>query len=445
MGSISLSNTANNGSISTDTTKTTTRSETNRDESSFDSTPPGGNTNSARQQIDAAAIPVAVISSELVAEMTKWRKHMHQHPELGFEVAKTAVFVAEKLRCWGLEVHENIGETGVVAVLKRGENPTAKRIALRADMDALPIQELNTFEHASKYSQKMHACGHDGHSAMLLGAAKHLADHGKFNGSVYFIFQPDEENGRGAQAMVDDGLFERFPAQSVYGMHNVPGLDAGVIALRQGNTMAGESLFEIHICGRGGHASSPHVCIDPVVVAAQIILSLQTIVARTVDPLASAVVSVTEILTDGERNVIPSQVTIKGDCRTFDNEMTDLIEQRMGEITNGVCATYGASGNLRFSREFLVTENAEAETRAAERAALAVNGAEGVVLDCEPKSFSEDFARLQRVVDGCYVFIGNGTDSVGGCMLHNPNYEFNDEILATGAKYWCALVEQQLA
>lgn len=389
-------------------------------------------------------IPDITLPETLLAEMQQWRRYLHQRPELGFAVQETADFVANLLREWGLAVHEGIGETGIVAVLQKGDNPDNKRIALRADMDALPIHELNTFDYKSEREQKMHACGHDGHTAMLLGAAKHLAEHGDFNGTVYFIFQPDEENGRGAQAMIDDGLFQRFPAQSVYGMHNVPGMETGVLAVREGTMMAGENLFEIHIQGKGGHASSPHQCIDPVVVAAQMIMSLQTIVARTLDPLTSAVVSVTEILTDGERNIIPNTVTIKGDCRTFSNADTDLIEQRLGEITRSVCETYGATGTLTFSREFYVTENAAAETRAAEQAALAVNGSDRVQLNCPPKSFSEDFARLQRVVDGCYIFIGNGTDSVGGCMLHNPHYDFNDSILATGAAYWCTLVKQQL-
>lgn len=385
------------------------------------------------------------LPTDLIQQMQHWRRHLHQYPELAFDVQQTAQYIATRLRDFGLEVHEGIGQTGIVAVLRKGQNPERKHIALRADMDALPIDELNTFEHRSCHDSKMHACGHDGHSAMLLGAAKYLTEFGEFEGTVYFIFQPNEENGLGAQAMIDDGLFERFPATECYGMHNLPGLEAGRLAMRSGAIMASESLFEIRIQGQGGHASSPHMCIDPVIVAAQIVLSLQTIVSRTIDPLETAVVSVTELTTDGARNVIPSHVTIKGDCRTFSDEQTDLVEQRIRQISQTLGDTYGAHCEVDFSREFYVAFNAEAETKAAEKAALTVNDASEVLLNCPPKSFSEDFACMQKVVSGCYIFIGNGTDSEGGCMLHNPNYDFNDQILEVGARYWCVLAQQQLA
>jgi hippurate hydrolase len=384
------------------------------------------------------------IQSDIVEKMQEWRRHLHRYPETEFDVYQTADFIASLLREWGLEVHERIGQSGLVAVLHRGSNPDRKAIALRADMDAMPIEEQNTFDYRSQHEEKMHACGHDGHSAMMLGAALYLAKHGSFDGTAIFIFQPNEEHGLGALAMIEDGLFQRFPVAECYSLHNLPGLEAGVLAMRAGAIMASENLFEIEIAGRGGHASSPHLCIDPTVVAAQIILSLQTIASRTANPLESIVVSVTEILTDGARNVIPSNVTIKGDCRTFSEANTALVEKRLGEIANATAAMYGATCNFNFSREFIVSVNSAAETEAAASAALTVNGPQKVDADCEPRSFSEDFAHMQKVVPGCYVFLGNGTDSVGGCMLHNPSYDFNDEILATGANYWVALVEQQL-
>jgi amidohydrolase len=384
------------------------------------------------------------IDADLRETMGEWRRHLHRHPETEFAVHETAAFIASLLRDWGLEVHEGIGQTGLVAVLRKGNGDDQKAIALRADMDAMPIDEKNQFEHRSQIEGRMHACGHDGHCAMLLGAARHLAKHGQFNGTIFFVFQPNEEHGLGARAMIDDGLFRKFPASACYSLHNLPGLEAGHIALRAGAIMASETLFTIAIAGKGGHASSPHLCIDPVVVAAQIVTGLQTITSRSIDPLESTVVSVTEIHTDGARNVIPSNVTIKGDCRTFSDANTDLVEKRLTEIANGAAAMFGARCEVTFSREFIVSVNSETETAAAARAALAVNGPDRVDTKCQPKSFSEDFAHMQQVVPGCYVFIGNGSDSVGGCMLHNPHYDFNDSILATGAEYWIALAEQQL-
>ena len=384
------------------------------------------------------------IGSDLVEKMQLWRRHLHRYPEIEFDVYQTANYIGSLLRDRGLEVHEGIGQSGLVAVLRKGSNPDRKAIALRADMDAMPIQEQNTFEYRSQHEQKMHACGHDGHSAMLLGAASYLAEHGCFDGTVNFIFQPNEEHGLGAQAMIDDGLFQRFPVSECYGLHNLPGLEAGVLAMRPGAIMASENLFQIDIGGRGGHASSPHLCVDPTIVAAQIVLSLQTIAARTANPLESIVVSVTEIHTDGARNVIPSNVTIKGDCRTFSDENTDLVEKRLREISSAAAQMFGATCKVSFSHEFVVSVNSAAETAAAVSAARSVDGPERVDENCEPRSFSEDFAHMQRVVPSCYVFLGNGVDSVGGCMLHNPAYDFNDSILATGAEYWITLVEQQL-
>jgi len=387
---------------------------------------------------------MSMIRSDLVEKMQGWRRHLHRHPETEFDVYQTADYISSLLKEWGLEVYDRIGQSGLVAVLHKGKVPKRKAIALRADMDAMPIEERNTFDYRSQNERKMHACGHDGHSAMLLGAASYLAEHGKFDGTVIFIFQPNEEHGLGAQAMIDDGLFTRFPVSECYSLHNLPGLEAGVLAMRAGAIMASENLFQIDIAGQGGHASSPHLCIDPTVVAAQIVLSLQTIASRTANPLESVVVSVTEILTDGARNVIPSNVTIKGDCRTFSDANTAMVEKRLREIADSTANMYGATCKFSFSHEFIVSVNSEAETEAAVSAALTANGPDRVNANCEPRSFSEDFAHMQTVVPGCYVFLGNGIDSVGGCMLHNPRYDFNDEILGTGANYWVALVEQQL-
>ncbi|WP_244283569.1 amidohydrolase [Pseudovibrio sp. Tun.PSC04-5.I4] len=382
------------------------------------------------------------ITDETKEGMVAWRHHIHRNPETGFDVHKTAHYVAGLLAGWGIEVHTKVGVSGVVGVLKKGDSE--KSIALRADLDALPIQEMNQFEHRSCVDSKMHGCGHDGHTAMLLGAAQHLAKHGDFDGTVYFIFQPDEEYGKGALCMIKDGLFERFPAQEIYGMHNVPGLGLGKITLRQGGTMASETLFEINIVGKGGHASSPHRINDPVVIAAQVIQSLQTIVSRSVDPLDAVVVSVTEVITDGARNVVPTNISIKGDYRTFSDENVALVKRRMEELATGICAASNAVGEVKTSTEFLVTFNAEEQTKVATAAAIATVGAENVETNCAPKSFSEDFAHLQRQAPGCYVFIGNGTEGQYANMLHNPEYDFNDQALQVGASYWVELAEQRL-
>ncbi len=378
----------------------------------------------------------------LHAEARAWRHDFHRHPELGFREKRTAGIVAELLQGFGLEVHTSIGKTGIVGVLKRGAGADA--IGLRADIDALPIQEANTFEHRSVHDGVFHGCGHDGHTAMLLAAAKQLAASGAFDGTVYFIFQPSEEDGRGALAMIDDGLFERFPMKAVYGMHNMPGIPAGHFAVRKGAIMTSEDIFEITIKGRGGHASMPERAIDPVIVAAEVILALQSIVSRTVAPKDWGVVSVTEVLTDGARNVIPSTVTIKGDCRAMSAETRASIESRMRDIVSGIAAAHGAKGIVGYRNDFVVTVNTPAETEAAIAAACQVAGEPAVDADCPPCSASEDFARMLEVKPGCYILIGNGRDGHCGATLHNPHYDLNDDILATGAAYWVALVESQL-
>ena len=385
---------------------------------------------------------MANLLDNLSSEMSQWRRQLHSQPETGFDVQQTASFVADQLESFGIEVHTGIGQTGLVGVLRNGDSENA--IGLRADMDALQIQEMNTFDYRSKNEGRMHACGHDGHSAMLLGAAKQMAATRNFNGTVYFIFQPNEEHGLGAQAMIDDGLFERFPMQSVFGIHNMPGMEAGRLAMRSGAVMASEDNFVISIKGRGGHASQPHHHIDPLVIGAEIILALQTIVSRTVSPEEQAVVSVTEIETDGAVNVIPSNVVIKGDCRCFGDEVRGQIESQMGQLVKGICGAHGAEHDFDYIRLFHSTINDEAETKAARRAAEASVGEANVEYNCKPLTISEDFSSMLRVKAGCYIFIGNGIDSVGGCMLHNPNYDFNDDISETGVRYWSTLVEQKL-
>ena len=386
---------------------------------------------------DTARVPPSA------AEQAKgWRRDIHQHPELGFCETRTAEKVAALLSDFGIEVHVGIGVTGIVGSLRKGNGERA--IGLRADMDALPIQEANTFAHRSVNDGVFHGCGHDGHTAMLLLAAKRLAENGNFNGTVYFIFQPSEEDGRGALAMMNDGLFEQFPMQAVYGMHNMPGIAAGHFAVREGNIMTSEDVFEISIEGRGGHASMPDRVKDPVVAGAQIVLALQTIVSRSVAPRDWGVVSVTEFHTDGARNIIPSAVTIKGDCRAMSKDTQQLIETRMREIVTGICNAHGVDGRVDYRNDFVVTVNSPRETEAAIAAAKLVAGDPAVDATCPPCSASEDFARMLEEVPGCYILIGNGVDGQCGTTLHNPHYDLNDEILAVGADYWCTLVESQL-
>jgi len=379
----------------------------------------------------------------LITQMTQWRRQLHRFPECGFDLPLTADFIAEKLESFGLAVTRNIGQQGIVGVLRCGDGEAS--IGLRADMDALQIHEKNTFEHRSQHDGKMHACGHDGHSAMLLGAASYLADTKDFNGTVHFIFQPDEEHGQGAQAMIDDGLFERFRIDSIYGLHNMPGLPEGQFIVRPGSLMASESSFEIIIDGVGGHAAMPHRGIDPIVVGSQIILALQTIVSRNLSAIEeTAVVSATEFLTNGTVNVIPSQVTIKGDCRCFTEASLEKIEASMERIVAGICHAAGAQYSFNFLNTFYPTVNSPRETEIAVRSAITVLGEGNVETNCLPLTISEDFSSMLRVKPGCYGLLGNGVESVGGCALHNPEYDFNDRILEYGARYWVQLVNDQL-
>jgi amidohydrolase len=386
---------------------------------------------------------MGLINARLQAEMTSWRHHLHRHPELGFSEQRTADFVAELLKSWGIEVVKNIGKTGVLGILKKGSSD--KSIGLRADMDALNIQELNEFHHRSQHQNIMHACGHDGHTCMLLGAAKYLACKTDFDGNVYFIFQPAEEHGKGALAMIEDGLFEKYNIDAVYGLHNLPGLEQGHFAIRNGPIMASESDFEIHIKGKGGHAAMPHAGVDTMLVAAQAVVALQTIVARNLSALHQpAVVSVTEFTTDGTVNVIPSNVTLKGDFRCLSDDSVALVETSMRRIVAGVCAAAGAEFELEFNTNFPATINNPKQTAIAIQAAQKALGEERVDGNCEPFTISEDFANMLRVKPGCYALLGNSNETGSECALHNPKYDFNDNILRDGAAYWVQLVLNQL-
>ncbi len=382
------------------------------------------------------------ITDYLHTDMQSWRHQIHRWPELGFEETHTANRVAELLQSWDIETYRNIGGTGVVGVLKRG---TAQRmIGLRADMDALAINERNTFDHRSQVPGKMHACGHDGHTAMLLGAAQHLSLHGRFDGAAVFIFQPAEEHGQGAKAMLADGLFERWPVSDVYAIHNFPSLPQGRFVVRSGPVMASEDNFEIVIEGVGHHAAMPHRGVDPIVVASQVVLGLQTVISRTLDPSSSGVISVTEFITDGTVNVVPSTVTLRGDTRSFTPEAQILIEAGMKRVAEGICAAHGARCQVRYRNVFDPTINTPDETQIAAEAACAVVGANQVTDAFQPPMTSEDFAFMLQARPGCYVLLGNDGDGPGGCGLHNPEYDFNDAILTTGADFWVSLVESVL-
>ena len=377
-----------------------------------------------------------------LGELESLRHALHRAPETGFEVSATAATLAERLRAAGLAVTTGVGGSGVVAALQRGRGNAA--IGLRADMDALPITERTECAHRSTVEGKFHGCGHDGHATMLLGAAQALAAEGGFDGTVYFVFQPDEENGRGAQAMIDDGLFERFPMDAIFGLHNLPGLPVGAFATRTGAFTAFEEIFTIEVEGRGGHASSPQHAIDPLVVGSEIVLALQTIVSRTLSPGDFGVVSATEFITDGARNILPGAVTIRGDTRGYDDAVSTTIEQRMRALVDGIATAHGARASLRYEREFEPTINTAAEVQQAAGAARGIAGAS--VDDAHtPMGFSEDFARFLRHRPGCFMLLGNGTEGPHAAPLHNPRYDFNDTAMAWGIEYWTRLVRARLA
>ena len=377
----------------------------------------------------------------LHAEMSEWRRHLHANPEFGFAEQATAAFVADKLRTFGLdEVAEGVGGTGVVGTLKRGTGNRA--IALRADMDALRITEQGDMQHKSRNCGLMHACGHDGHTAMLLGAAKMLAAEGGFDGTVRFIFQPAEEWGKGALAMMSDGLFEKYPFDEIYGIHNMPGLPVGYFETKPEEFMSAEDNFEITLKGVGGHAARPHWGSEVLVAACAIVTNLQTIVARRIDPADIGVVSVTELITDGTRNALPGMARILGDARSFRREISERIEQQMRIIAQGTALAYNVEADVRYTREFVPLMNDTALAAEAMAVAVELYGASNARVASKPMTGSEDFAQFLSRVPGCFVFLGNGETSA---PLHNPNYDFNDNGLVHGMRFHAAIARRRLA
>lgn len=377
--------------------------------------------------------------ADLHEEITAWRRDIHENPELQFDVHRTAGLVAAKLREFGCdEVVEGIGKTGVVGVI-RGKGAGGRVIGLRADMDALPIEEQTGAPHASRVPGKMHACGHDGHTAMLLGAAKYLSETRNFAGTAVVIFQPAEEGGGGGREMVNDGMMERFGIEEVYGMHNMPGTPAGHFAIRPGPLMAAADLFEIDVVGKGGHAAIPHKAVDTTLVAAEIVVALQSIASRNLDPVESLVISVCSFETETTAyNVIPDSVKLKGTVRTYKPEVQDMAERRMGEIAEHVAKAFGATATLNFMRNYPATVNSEAETVKAADVAARIVGEDKVNRNTPPLMGGEDFSFMLNARPGAFIFIGNGDTA----SVHHPEYDFNDEIIPVGCSYWAKLVEE---
>lgn len=377
----------------------------------------------------------------LMADVALWRRDLHQHPELAFNEHRTADFVADTLHRFGWEVHRGLAKTGVVGTLRVGDSPRV--IGLRADMDALPMQEKNTFDHCSVIPNTMHACGHDGHTAMLLGAAAQLAQTRNFNGTVHCIFQPAEESAGGGGVMVDEGLFEQFPVDAVYGMHNWPGMPVGQFGLRAGALEASMDNFDITIKGTGAHAAMPHLGLDPIVIASQLVTALQTLVSRNINPLDSAVVSVTQIEAGSAYNIIPDTAQLRGCLRALNTQTQAAIQARMHTLVNELCGAFGAQGELHFKPICPALINHQAETRIAAAAARAVVGEANVDDQYPPTMGSEDFAFMLEARPGSYILIGNGPGE-GGCLLHSAHYDFNDAVIPLGVRYWCRLVETVL-
>ncbi|MBA3623220.1 MAG: amidohydrolase [Methylibium sp.] len=391
-----------------------------------------------------------LIESILAAssEVAAIRRDLHAHPELCFEEQRTSDVIARALADWGIPVHRGLGKTGVVGIVKNGTSERA--VGLRADMDALPVTEHNRFAHASKHPGKMHACGHDGHTAMLLAAAKHFARHRDFDGTVYLIFQPAEEGGGGAREMIKDGLFDRFPMEAVFGAHNWPGLAVGQFAVKAGPVFASSNEFKITIRGKGSHAAMPHLGLDPVPVACQMVQAFQTIITRNKRPIDTGVISVTMIHTGEATNVVPDACVLEGTVRSFTTEVLDLIERRMKTVAEATCAAFEATCEFHFERNYPPTINHDAETRFAQDVMADVVGAENV-LEFEPTMGAEDFSYFLQARPGCYFVIGNGDGAhregghgMGPCMLHNPSYDFNDDLIPLGATLWVRLAERWL-
>jgi len=390
-------------------------------------------------------MPIINRVADLLPEISAWRQDIHAHPELLFDVHRTAGVVAEKLKSFGCdEIVTGIGRTGVVGVIRgrkgQGKDQASRTIGLRADMDALPIEEATGLPYASTNPGKMHACGHDGHTAMLLGAAKYLAETRNFAGTAVVIFQPAEEGGGGGREMVKDGMMDRFKIEEVYGMHNYPGFPVGAFAIRPGAMMAAADRIYIDIEGLGGHAARPHTCIDTVVVGSAIVNQIQSIVARNVDPLESGVISITQFHAGTADNIIPQTAQLRGTARSLSPEVRDLLEKRLHEAVEGVARLYGAKATLTYKRDYPVTRNHERQTAFAAEVAAEVVGREHVDVDVPPVMGAEDFSYMLEARPGAFIFVGNG-DSAG---LHHPAYNFNDEVIPVGTSYWVKLVETAL-
>ncbi len=382
------------------------------------------------------------------AAITTIRRDIHAHPELCFEEVRTADVIAKALTDWGIPVHRGLGKTGVVGIVKNGTSNRA--VGLRADIDALPMTEHNQFAHASKHPGKMHACGHDGHTAMLLAAARHLSRHRNFDGTVYLVFQPAEEGGGGAREMIKDGIFERFPMEAIFGAHNWPGMKVGMIGVNPGAMLASSNEFKITIRGKGSHAALPHLGIDPVPVACQMVQGFQTIITRNRRPIDPGVISVTMIHAGEATNVVPDSAQLQGTVRTFSIELLDIIETRMKQVADHICAAFGASCEFEFKRNYPPTVNHPAETEFVKRTLASVVGADNVVT-VEPTMGAEDFSFFLQAKPGCYFMIGNGEGEhregghgLGPCMLHNPSYDFNDDLIPLGATAWVRIAEEWL-
>lgn len=400
----------------------------------------------ADQQHPVTAMKLIDSIIQFQAEIQQIRRDIHAHPELSFEEKRTADVVARKLEEWGIPVVRGLGGTGIVGIIQNGSSN--RSIGLRADMDALPVQESNVFPHASRHTGKMHACGHDGHTAMLLGAAMYLARHRHFDGTIYVIFQPAEEGGGGAQRMMEDGLFEQFPMDAVFGMHNWPGLAVGSFGVTAGPMMASSNEFEVIIRGKGSHAAQPHKSIDPVIVAVQIAQSWQTIVSRNCNPLDAAVLSITQIHAGSATNVIPNEATLIGTVRTFRTDILDLVERRMQQIASHTAEAFDARVDFHFQRNYPPLINHQKETSLAIEVMQSIVGSDQVNTAVEPTMGAEDFAFMLQEKPGCYVFIGNGEGQhrdeghgLGPCNLHNASYDFNDALLPIGATYWVELAQ----
>ena len=387
---------------------------------------------------------MTLLNIPFLEELVTIRRDIHAHPELAFNELRTAELVAHELTRYGLEVHSGLAGTGVIGVLRKGSG--ARAIGLRADMDALPLQEKNDFPHRSRDHGRMHACGHDGHTTILLGAARYLSEHRDdldFDGTVYFIFQPAEESEGGAAVMIADGLFDRFPMEAVFGLHNWPGIPVGEMAVRPGPVMAGTCTFEVSVRGHGCHAAMPHQGVDTLVVSSQLVLALQTVVARNLHPCESAVVSVTQIHAGEAWNIIPDDAVLRGTIRSFNAETQEIVERAVERLCTGIASAFGAQISVRFDHRYPPTVNSVAQSEVCRQVATALLGPDKVRTNELPSMGAEDFAYMLREKPGCYVWLGNGPGT-GGCTLHNPHYDFNDEILPLGVNYWVRLVSAVL-